>query len=134
MNTKLMRALWVLAFTSFGATGAFGNEFPGALKKLENSNRDRLSYECEIQSRTKNIKLQVSIQTANGFMEAELANGIRVKGFASETLDRKTQKTFYFLQGGSAPYGQQLTLVVQDGGNWAEFRLAHGGEFFRCGL
>lgn len=134
MNRKVFGAFFLLCMATFGMESAFGSEFPGVLKKTETFQRDKLAYDCEIHTQTKNLKFQVSIQTSNGFMEAELENGIQVKGFASETLDRKTQSTYYFLQGGLAPYGQQLTLVIREGGNWAEFRKNHGGEYFRCNL
>lgn len=122
----------ILAPIVFGS--GFGDETRGILKKVETSESGKLTYDCEIHTRLKDVKVRVSLQTSNAFMEANLDEGVRVKGFASETFNQKTGNTYYFLQGGSAPYAQQLTLVIRDGGNWAEFRKTYGGNAFRCNL
>jgi hypothetical protein len=132
MKLKALVALLALFLAPIIFGSGFGDEIPGTLKRVETSEQGKLSYECEIHTSTKHIKLRVSLQTSNAFMEAELDEGVRVKGFASETFDSKTGSTYYFLQGGSAPYAQQLTLVTRDGGNWAEFRKTYGGTAFRC--
>lgn len=132
MKLKVIAALLALFLAPIIFGSGFGEEIPGTLKKLEASENGKLSYECEIHTTTKQVKLHVSLDTSNAFMEAELDEGVRVKGFASETFDSKTGSTYYFLQGGSAPYLQQLTLVTRDGGNWAEFRKTYGGTAFRC--
>ena len=128
MNSKLFYSFIALTLT----LNLFGKEFPGVLKRTSSIDANKLSYECEIHTRLKDVKLSVAIDTATQFMEAELDNGIRVKGFASDTLDNKTGITVYFLQGGSAPYGQQLTLSIKDGGEWAQFKKSYGGEAFLC--
>jgi len=131
MNKNKNHLILFLAFL-FSLVG-FGNinEIPGTLVQLEAS-EGKLSYECSIRTRLKNADLKVSLQTQNAFIEATLDEGIRVKGFASETHDSKTGITYYYLQGGSAPYFQQLTLLVGENGNWAEFRKTYGGATFRC--
>lgn len=106
-------------------------EIPGDLKRLP-STSGKLSYECEIHTRLKNVRLEVTIDTSSRTMEAQLDGGISVKGFASETSDSKTATTVYFLQGGSAPYVQQLTLSIRDGGSWAQFKKTYGGDAFVC--
>ncbi|NBX76148.1 MAG: hypothetical protein EBQ92_06300 [Proteobacteria bacterium] len=132
MKLKVFVALLALVLAPIIFGSGFGDEIPGTLKRVETLEPGKLSYECEIQTSTKHIKLKVSLQTSNAFMEAELDEGVRVKGFASETFDSKTGSTYYFLQGGSAPYAQQLTLVTREGGSWAEFRKTYSGTAFRC--
>lgn len=132
MKLNALLALLALTLAPFVFGSGYGDEIPGLLKKIDSSEKGKLIYDCEIHTRLKDVKLRVAIQTGTAFMDAELDQGIRVKGFASETFDEKSGNTYYFLQGGSAPYLQQLTLVLREGGNWAEFRKTYGGTAFIC--
>ncbi|MFM8268698.1 MAG: hypothetical protein ACKN9V_00800 [Pseudomonadota bacterium] len=134
MKLNALCALLALILTPIVFGSGLGDETPGILKKVETSEPGKLVYDCEIRTRLKDVKLRVSLQTRNAFMEAYLDEDVRVKGYASETFDKKSGNTFYFLQGGSAPYFQQLTLVIREGGQWAEFRKTYGGTGFRCNL
>lgn len=111
---------------------SFSKEYEGRLRRVDSSPAREFSYECSIQTISKEIKLQVSINPETRFMRSDLGEGIRVNGYASETIDEKTGTTHYFLQGGSAPYAQQLTLLVRNGGNWAQFKKTYGGTEFSC--
>jgi hypothetical protein len=113
---------------------SYGMETTGALRKIETTDSDKLSFECRFYAGVEKVKINVSLQKSNSFMEVELDGGIRVRGFSSETLDRKTGTTYYFLQGGSAPYFQQLTLSIRNGGDWAELKQTYGGDSIRCVL
>ena len=114
------------------ASTSFSKEYVGRLKRIDARELRNFSYECSIQTVSKEIKLRVSINPETRFMRTDLGEGIRVNGFASETIDDKTGTTHYFLQGGSAPYAQQLTLLVKNDGNWAQFKKTYGGNEFSC--
>lgn len=128
MNLKYV----VISFCSVLATLSTAKDFPGVLRKVDSRNAGELAFECEIHSRLKDAHLKVSLDTHNQYLKAELDKGVTVKGFASETFDAKTGTTYYFIQGGSHPYGQQLTLAIRNGGEWAEFKKTYGGESFIC--
>jgi len=110
----------------------FSQEYEGRLRRVPLPESRSLAYECTIHTVSKTVTLQVSINPDTRFMQADLGEGIRVNGFASETIDEKTRTTHYFVQGGSAPYFQQLTLLIREDGNWAQFKKTYGGDLFSC--
>lgn len=126
----MKKALGIL-FCLF-ASASFSKDYVGRLKRIDDREIRNFSYECRIQTVSKEIKLRVSINPETRFMRTDLGEGIRVNGFASETIDDKTGTTHYFLQGGSAPYAQQLTLLIRNDGNWAQFKKTYGGNEFSC--
>lgn len=122
----------LLALILFFSFGAFAEkEIPGNLIRLS-SPSGKLSYECEINTRLKKARLTVTLDLDSRWMETSLAEGVVVKGYATETFDPQTSTTVYFVQGSTAPYSQQLALYIRDGGNWAQFKRTYGGEAFVC--
>lgn len=120
-------ALWV-------NVSVFGQSIVGQLERVYDSAREReeLRYRCLAHGTAGVLKIDILLKKTTNLLEVDLDNDVRVKGIASETLDRKTGATYYFLQGGSAPYLQRLTLTVRDGGKWARFTKTFGADEFVC--
>lgn len=119
-------ALWM-------AAPALGHSIAGKLERISpDRETGELRYRCLAHGSSGVLKIEITLQTTTNFLEVELDNDVRVKGIASETLDRKTGTTHYFLQGGSAPYFQRLTLAVRDSGKWARFTKTYGADEFVC--
>jgi len=129
-----MKGSWGFLFCFFGFFASLGlaKEFEGRIRQVRTYQKNHLAYECSLNTSSKSLTLQVSIDRESRWMEANLGDGVRVSGYASETVDEKTRMTHYFLQGSSAPYAQQLTLLIQEGGNAAQFKRTYGGTEFSC--
>jgi hypothetical protein len=106
-------------------------EVMGELKRISSMGRT-LSYICKIEKQVTEPRVKVTLDMDSRWMETFLDEGVVIKGYATETLETQTGTTTYFVQGSSAPYAQQLSLVIRDNGNWAQFTRANGGKVFVC--
>lgn len=102
------------------------------LTKVKADHRDELKYVCQLPSSAGKITAKISLNTQTQFLVVDLYEGTQVKGYASSTFDKGTGLTVFFLQGGSEPHFQELTLSLREKGDWAEFRRTYGGESFIC--
>ncbi len=98
------------------------------VSSLASGAQEDLRYRCV----TGGSKVDLILKTTTGFLHADLGDDVTVKGFASETVDRKNGTTYYFLQGGSEPYSERLTLTIRENGKWARFTRAVGANEFVC--
>lgn len=128
-----MKVISVIVCALWMATSAFGQSIAGKLERLSpDRETGELRYRCLAHGSSGVLKIDIILQTTTNLLEVELDNDVRVRGIASETLDRKTGTTHYFLQGGSAPYFQRLMLAVRDSGKWARFTKTYGADAFVC--
>lgn len=103
----------------------------GGLERVETVAENELRYKCTIQNAKQDLKYEVTLNTASLLFTVDMPDA-KIKGFASETLEKETGDTYYFLQGGSAPLSQRLTLVTRENGKWARFSRAYGAGEFIC--
>lgn len=92
----------------------------------------RLIYFCELDHKTKQSWVEVTIDPSNLVMEVKLEEGTTTRGHAVVTSEPRNRVTTYFLQGSSAPLAQQFSLVIGPGDDSAEFTRAHGAAIFTC--
>lgn len=131
MNLK-SKVCFTLATALFSLPLFAGERTSHQLIRLRTEKRNELSYVCNLPSSLEKVSARITINLSNQFMRVDLYEGVRVQGFASSTSDQKTGETVYFLQGGTQPYAQQLTLTIRNGGDWAQFKRTYGGESFIC--
>lgn len=126
----------VLGLALVGLASSAGAQlFTGELEKVNTARANELSFRCTGNFGAGNRTLSVVLDPTTNLMTADLQDDeVRVKGVATETFDKKTGITHYFLQGGSEPYSQRLTLAVKDNGKWARFSKTFGATEFICEL
>lgn len=129
-----MKMGWLVIGLLFIGSPTFAKSISGKLEKIydSGSNAEDSHFVCSYQIGSTLKKIDIVLKVATRTLEVELENDILIRGTASETIDRKKSTTYYFVQGGSAPLIQRLTLAIRDGAKWARFTKAYGADEIVC--